>query len=319
MTSRLRCWWDSAPELIESSGWLDASTSGLGPFVGVTTNPMLMLAACRDRPPPGRAASGWALYLACARRSASYLAERGLDHPFCVQLDPRAAFDTDAMLVQADQIAEAVPGATIKVPMTEAGIEAMEMLASSGFAINATWGFSVAQLMAAARALGGGPAPTGVDPRPHVVTIMEGRLGDLGLRHHLDGDVRALRAAECIVFESAYEALRPFRGVMTLLASSLRPGPGTECWHYGSKLGHEVILTLPPAFLRDQGLPREDGAYGRADRGLLDEVLQQAVVKRYAATDGFQATDFDTLEPLLLTHREAVKAMDRFEEIAARG
>jgi Transaldolase/Fructose-6-phosphate aldolase len=318
MTHGLEFWWDSAPELIERerAGW--DGTGPFGPFRGVTTNPMLLLAACDRLPPRGRRGDGWDLYLACASRSADYLADRNLSIPFCVQLDPRSAFDAGAMLRQAAEILDRIPNAMIKVPQTSAGLETMHALASAGTPINATWGFSVAQLVAAARVIADAVrARPARSPRPrYVLTLMEGRLGDLGLLDQLGGDSRLVRAAECVVFEAAYESLRPYRDVATLLASSLRTGPDEGCWHYGSKADKDVILTLPPPFLREQGLPVPGFDYGCVDEPSRDAVLGIELVRRYADADGFRPHEFDRLPPMTKTRAEVTRAMESFENLA---
>ena len=319
MTQRLEYWWDSAPELIEHerAGW--DGTGPFGPFRGVTTNPMLLLAACERQPPERwRGATGWDLYLTCAARSAQYLEARGVSIPFCVQLHPRSAFDRRAMLRQAAEIRDRIPSATIKVPLTSAGIETIHALASAGIPVNGTWGFSVAQLVAAARAMADAVhARPATSPRPrYVLTLMEGRLGDLGLHEELGGDSRLVRAAECVVFEAAYESLRPYRDVATLLASSLRTGPDAGCWHYGSKAGKEVILTLPPPFLREQGLPVEGVDYGCVDEASRDAALGSELVRRYAAEDGFRPHEFDRLPPLTKTRAEVTRAIESFDDLA---
>jgi transaldolase len=269
MTLIAECWWDSAPEFVTPDLLERGPPGALGPFRGVTTNPMLLLEACQRGMPksPRRRSrgSGWDLYLACGARSAGFLASRQISVPFCVQLDPRSAFDTDAMLRQAAQVRQRIPSATIKVPMTMAGIEAIKLLAVTGAAVNATWGFSVAQLVAAARAMAGGQSSRVASRLRHVLTLMEGRIGDLGLSAHLGQDERGVRAAECVVFDAAYNALLPYGDVATLLASSLRPGPGDQCWHLAAKVGRDVIVTLPPSFLSRQGLPCLGVDYGGAD------------------------------------------------------
>lgn len=319
MTLLVECWWDSAPELMTP----DLS----GAFSGITTNPMLMLEACQaralDGPRCGRSGTGWDLYLSCVARSAGYLQTRRISIPFCAQLDPRAAFDTESMLRQAAEIGERIPGATIKVPMTMAGIEVIKLLVPTGATINATWGFSVAQLVAAAKAIKDGYRDVGsgghsgpIPPRRHVLTLMEGRIGDLGLRSHLGHDTKIVRAAECVVFESAYHALRRYEDVATLLASSLRPGPGQECWHFATKAGRDVIVTLPPSFLRRQGLPRRDLDYGEVDGTSRARAMGNDTVRRHAADDGFEPPEFDRLAPLVKTHEEATRAMQQFECLA---
>ena len=238
MIGGLEFWWDSAPELIERErdGW--DGPGPLGPFRGVTTNPMLLLAACEHLPSRGRRrGDGWDLYLACASRSAEYLAARGLSIPFCVQLDPRSAFDAQAMLRQAAEILDRIPTAMIKVPLTSAGLDTIGALTSAGTPINATWGFSVAQLVAAARVLADAVrARPATAPRArYVLTLMEGRLGDLGLHEELGGDSRLVRAAECVVFEAAYTSLRPHRSVATLLRRRFGLGPTTDAGTTGRR------------------------------------------------------------------------------------
>jgi len=316
MTLPFECWWDSAPELIEPRWRGRAAAPGFGPFSGITTNPMLMRAACAQLRPGGRPCSGWDLYLACAARSAAYLRAGGITVPFCVQLDPRSAFDGPSMLGQAAEIRERIPEATIKVPMTRAGIDVIAALSAAGVTVNATWGFCVAQLVAAAEAMTG-PQPLAADVAGHVLTIMEGRIGELGLCHHLGHEARCLRAAECVVFDAAYDAVRHYAGRARLLASSLRSGPGSDCWHYGTKAGRDVIVTLPPSFLRQQGLPVAGTEYGAADDQSLRIAIASQVVRRYAAVDGFGPGEFDQLPPMVATHREAVLAMADFENMAA--
>jgi hypothetical protein len=314
----VECWWDSAPELVEPRWQAFTAASRLGPFSGVTTNPMLLLEACKRQPPGGRSRSGWDLYLACGARSADYLAARLVSIPFCVQLDPRSAFDAPAMLREAAEVRDRIPSATIKVPLTRAGIDTIAALVSSRVAVNATWGFSVAQLVVAARTIAdatGPPMPSSAAPR-HVLTLMEGRIGELGLRPHVGAEPRLLRGAECVVFEAAYDALRRYRAATTLLASSLRTGPGDQCWHYGTKLDREVIVTLPPTFLRQQGLPSVDAHYGQLDNVTRERVLSNSVVRRFAAEDGFQPPEFDRLAPLVATRDEAIQAMADFENLA---
>lgn len=323
MRTLVESWWDSAPELVAPPWQTADTTPGFGPFSGITTNPMLMLEACKRLRPAGRSRSGWELYLACGVRSADYLASRRSSVPFCVQLDPRSAFDATAMLRQVAEIRDRIPNATIKVPLTRAGIETIHALVSSRIPVNATWGFSVAQLTVAARTIVAATerqheSTSTTRPR-HVLTLMEGRLGDSGLRAHLGDEPRLLRGAECVVFEAAYASLRRYRTVATLLSSSLRTGPGAQCWHYGTKVDREVIVTLPPAFLSQQGLFSPDVQYGQVDDDTRERVLGNSIVRRYAAEDGYDLDEFDRLEPLIATRDESIRAMEGFEDLASHG
>ncbi|HEV2778205.1 MAG TPA: transaldolase family protein [Actinophytocola sp.] len=324
MSAPVEYWWDSAPELVEPQWQTVTTASRLGPFSGVTTNPMLLREAYKRHPLAGRSRSGWDLYLACGARSADYLASRRLSIPICIQLDPRSAFDAPAMLRQAAEIRDRMPNATIKVPLTRAGIDIIQALVAARVSVNATWGFTVAQLATAARTIADatdpqleGP-PSAARPR-HVLTLMAGRIGELGLRPHVGHEPRLLRGAECVVFEAAYHSLRRYRTATTLLASSLRGGPGADCWHYGAMMDREVIVTLPPSFLGQQGLPALDVHYGRIDNETRERVTSNGVVRRYVAEDGYEPPEFDRLAPLVSTRDEAIHAMEDFENLASHG
>ncbi|MFE3186560.1 transaldolase family protein [Streptomyces violascens] len=314
MSLLFECWWDSAPELQEPR-WREGHEAPFGPFTGVTTNPMLLLDAARRSLPETTASTGWELYLACAERSANHLASLGASMLMCVQLDARLADDAAAMVVQAKEIRSRIPNAMIKVPLSAAGIETIGALAAEGVPINGTWGFSVAQFVAAARAIKDAGHP---EPRPrHLVSCLQGRLGDLGLSEHLGKDPRRLRAAEAAVFDAAYRELEPYRDVVTLMGASLRPGPDQECWSYSAKAGKNVLLTLPPSFLDKVGLPRTDADYGVVDETLYQLALSNDGVRRYAEADGFTAAEFDLLPPLVRTRDEAVAAFAEFDVMAA--
>lgn len=115
MTLPFERWWGAAPELIETQAPAAPAALPSAQFSGVMTNPMLMPAACRRLPPAEIGESGWDLYLMCRVRSADYLESLRLRIPFCVQIDPRSAFDALAMLEQLAEVPRRVTSATIKV------------------------------------------------------------------------------------------------------------------------------------------------------------------------------------------------------------
>ncbi|QJD82182.1 fructose-6-phosphate aldolase [Cohnella herbarum] len=62
------------------------------------------------------------------------------------------SLDVEGMLKEAHEIAQWAPNVVIKLPMTEAGLEATHQLASEGIKTNVTLIFSVAQGLLAAKA-----------------------------------------------------------------------------------------------------------------------------------------------------------------------
>ncbi|TJY44493.1 fructose-6-phosphate aldolase [Cohnella pontilimi] len=79
------------------------------------------------------------------------------------------SLEVDGMLKEAHEIAEWAPNVVIKLPMTEAGLEATHRLAQEGIKTNVTLIFSVAQGLMAAKA-----GATYISP-------FVGRLDDIGV------------------------------------------------------------------------------------------------------------------------------------------
>jgi transaldolase len=79
------------------------------------------------------------------------------------------SLDVDGMLKEAHEIAQWAPNVVIKLPMTEAGLEATHRLAQEGIKTNVTLVFSVAQGLMAAKA-----GATFISP-------FVGRLDDIGV------------------------------------------------------------------------------------------------------------------------------------------
>ncbi|MBW2635584.1 MAG: transaldolase, partial [Deltaproteobacteria bacterium] len=174
-------------------------------FRGVTTNPPLSLQAIQDDPPywegvaktivaenPGIDTESlfWSLYRQVVKRGSDmYLPlfeKSGYKEGYLSgQTDPRSAFDKDAMMKQALDIAAINPNVMIKVPGTKEGYEVIEELTARGIATNNTLTFILPQLVDCAESVKRGlqtAQKNGVDLSKwrSVITHMESRYGDLG-------------------------------------------------------------------------------------------------------------------------------------------
>jgi transaldolase len=85
------------------------------------------------------------------------------------------------MIREARQLAALAPNIAVKIPLTSAGLVALEALSAEGIRTNATVSFSVSQALAAAEAMERGMRrlshETAATFTPYV-TIMVGRVGD---------------------------------------------------------------------------------------------------------------------------------------------
>ncbi|MGD8292191.1 MAG: transaldolase family protein, partial [Desulfobacterales bacterium] len=121
-------------------------------FRGVTTNPPLSLQAIQDDPAywekkaqkilaenPDLDKEGlfWELYKSVVKAGSdmylSLFEASGYKEGFLSgQVDPRSAFDKDAMMRQAEEIAAINPNVMVKVPGTKQGYEVIEELTAKG-------------------------------------------------------------------------------------------------------------------------------------------------------------------------------------------
>ena len=195
-------------------------------FRGVTTNPPLSLAAFKDDPPrwekvaqkvladnQGLDTEGlfWVLYKEVVKQGSDMFLPlfeaSGYKEGFLSgQVDPRSAFDGEAMLAQALEIHAVNPNVMVKVPGTAQGYEIIEELTSRGIATNNTLTFVLSQLLDCAKSVMRGlekAKANGVDLSKwrSVITHMEARYGDLG----------GLREAGAEVGLEVSEARRPLR------------------------------------------------------------------------------------------------------------
>jgi transaldolase len=253
-------------------------------FRGVTTNPPLSLAAIKDDPSRWETVAAkvlaenegldterlfWLLYKEVVRQGSDMFLPlfeaSGYKEGFLSgQVDPRSAFDGDAMLAQALEIHAVNPNVMVKVPGTAQGYDVIEELTSRGIATNNTLTFVLSQLLDCAKSVMRGlekAQANGVDLSKwrSVITHMEARYGDLGgLREAgaeqgievTEGDVRM---AELAIFKKAYRTVKERGYRSKMLSCSLRLGPTVDgkqrIWHLEEKAGADIIVTCPPSLI----------------------------------------------------------------------
>ncbi len=99
----------------------------------------------------------------------------------CAQTNPNHTGDTEYMVEQAKRYAKWAPNIVIKLPATNAGIEAYEECVALGYNTAATVSFTVPQVLAVGEARERGKqraAANGVKPGLGIAVLMVGRLDD---------------------------------------------------------------------------------------------------------------------------------------------
>ncbi len=326
---------------------------------GVTTNPPLSLNAFKDDPPRWEKVAEqiladndgldteslfWLLYKEVVKQGSDmflplFEASGYKEGYLSGQVDPRSAFDKDAMMAQALEIAAINPNVMVKVPGTAEGYEVIEALTARGIATNNTLTFVLPQLMDCAESVNRGLAKAkadGVDLSRwrSVITHMEARYGDLGGLRELgaekgievtEGDVRM---AELAIFKKAYRLVRDGDYHSKMLSCSLRLGPTVDgkqrIWHLEEKAGASIVVTCPPPLIDELiNFPHpEDITFeeGRIDvdppKDVMDKLLRIPYFERAYEVDGYTRAEYNTHPALMKTAEAFSKATNEMVAFA---
>ncbi len=328
-------------------------------FRGVTTNPPLSLAAFKDDPArwqkvaekvmadnPGVDTEGlfWLLYKEVVKSGSDMFLPlfeaSGYKEGFLSgQVDPRSAFDGEAMLAQALEIHAVNPNVMVKVPGTAQGYDVIEELTSRGIATNNTLTFVLSQLLDCAKSVQRGlekAKANGVDLSKwrSVITHMEARYGDLGGLKEAGAEVGVeitegdVRMAELAIFKKAYRTVKERAYPSKMLSCSLRLGPtSTACsasWHLEEKAGADIVVTCPPSFIDEViNFPRADEIKfkpNQIDVDPPDDVMEKLMKIEYFARaydeDGYTREEYNTHPALVKTHEAFSKATNEMVAFA---
>ncbi len=255
-------WNDSADltELSTSIGW---------GAVGATCNPVIALGTLKAHPEVWAAnirayqaahplatedSIGWAMVKQMSVDAAKLLEPAfaqfgGRNGRLSIQTDPRNFRDAARLADQAEEFSHLAKNIIVKIPVTAAGVEAIEEATFRGVSINATVSFSVAQAIAVAEAVERGltrreAAGLDISTMGPVCTIMVGRTDDW-VRTAAERNGVVVDAAVCdwagvAAFKKAY-AIYQERGYrLRLLAAAFR-----NHLHWSELMGGDVVISPP--------------------------------------------------------------------------
>ncbi|MBX7236787.1 MAG: transaldolase family protein [Caldilineales bacterium] len=237
--------------------------------VGATTNPAIVLSVLNkemhlwrgriaeiiaENPTWSEAEVTWKLIEEMAVRGARLLLpiweqHEGRKGRLSIQTNPMFYRNWEAIVAQARHFQALAPNMQVKIPVTKAGVRAIEEATYHGVSVNATVCFTAPQAVAVAEAMERGldrRAAEGEDINhmAPVCTIMIGRTDDwmkvLANRQGFAYDRSSLDWAGIAVFKNAYR-LWGERGYRTrLLAAAYR-----HLGHWSELIGGDIVLTIP--------------------------------------------------------------------------
>ncbi len=310
--------------------------------VGATTNPTIVLAVLKKEGPLWRERIGeiirdnptwsedqvaWRLIEEMAVKGAGLLQpiferEHGRKGRLSIQTDPTHYRDVDALVAQAVHFAALAPNLQVKIPVTAAGVAAIEEATYRGVNINATVSFSVPQVIAVAEAVERGLKRREAEGLPTsdmtpVATMMIGRLDDW--IHVLEKRDRIALApgvadwAGVACFKRAYGLFRERRYRTRLLAAAYR-----HHLHWSELIGGDVVLTIPyewQVLFNASDVP----VVPRIDQPVPSAIVETLLAKvpdfrRAYEPDGLAVTEFDAFGPTARTLRAFIAS---YRDLAA--
>ena len=203
-------------------------------------------------------------------------AHKGKNGRLSVQTDPRYYRDADAIVLQAVHLSQLAPNIIVKIPVTAAGVTAIEEATYRGISVNATVCFSLPQCIAVAEAVERGltrreQEGQDIETMGSVCTIMVGRLDDwlkvVADKQDISVDPGVLEWAGLAVFKKTYRLFQERRYRLRLLSAAFR-----NHMHWSELIGGDVVISPPHAWQKRFNAC-DVGVESRIDKPIAPEIL----------------------------------------------
>lgn len=304
--------------------------------VGATCNPVIVLGVLKkemglwkdrihtlleERPTATEEEIGWQLVREISVKAAGLLkpifdAHQGHNGRLSIQTDPRFYRDSDAMVRQAQEFDGLAPNMIVKIPVTRAGIPAIEEATYRGISINATVSFTLPQCIAVAEAVERGLARCEKEGKPiaamgPVCTIMVGRLDDwlkvVAEKENITIDPGYMEWAGVAVFKKAYQIFRERGYRIRLLSAAFR-----NHMHWSEFIGGDVVISPPYPWqvrLNASDVEVRSRIDKPVDAAIVEELSRKFADFRRAYTEGgLSVAEFDSFGPTRRTLRQFITA-----------
>jgi len=304
--------------------------------VGATCNPVIVLSVLKkeistwkdrirdliqEHPTATEDEIAWQLVREISVQAASLLKsifdeQRGRNGRLSIQTDPRLFRDNDAILKQTVEFSRLAPNMIVKIPVTRAGIPAIEEATYQGVSINATVCFTLPQCIAVAEAVERGLKRREREGKEiatmgPVCTIMVGRLDDwlrvLIEKNNVAIDPGYLEWAGVAVFKKTYRVFQE-RGYRIRLLSAAFRNP----MHWSEFVGGDVVIS-PPYSWQVRFNNSDIEVRPRIDEPVCGEIVAELSKKfpdfcRAYTETGLAPEEFDSFGPTVRTLRQFVSA-----------
>jgi transaldolase len=263
----------------------------------------------------------WQVVREISTKSAALLkpifdAQKGRNGRLSIQTDPRFYRDTVAIVCQADEFSRLAPNMIVKIPVTRAGIPAIEEATYRGISINATVCFTLPQCIAVAEAVERGlkrrenEGKEIVSMGP-VCTIMVGRLDDwlkvAAEKENISVDPGYLEWAGVAVFKKTYQIFQKRGYRIRLLSAAFR-----NHMHWSEFIGGDVVISPPYAWqvrFNASDIPVQSRIDKPVELRIVEELNKKfADFRRAYEEDGLRIEEFDAFPSTRRTLRQFIAA-----------
>jgi len=304
--------------------------------VGATCNPVIVLGVLKKEinawkpriqdliqqfPTATEDVVAWQLVREISVKAASLLKpifdeQRGKNGRLSIQTDPRLFSDGQAIVEQAIEFDALAPNMIVKIPVTRAGIAAIEEATYRGISINATVCFTLPQCVAVAEAVERGLKRREREGRDiatmgPVCTIMVGRLDDwlklLLEKNNIAIDPGYLEWAGVAVFKKTYQLFQERGYRLRLLSAAFR-----NHMHWSEFIGGDVVIS-PPYSWQVRFNASDIRVQSRINNPVSKEIVETLLAKfpdfgRAYNENGLTLEEFDAFGPTRRTLRQFIHA-----------
>ena len=248
--------------------------------------------------------------------------EGGKKGRLSIQTDPKFYRDAERITEQALRFGALASNIQVKIPGTQAGMQAIEDVTARGVTINATVCFTVPQALAVAEAVERGldrrqAAGEGISTMSPVCTLMIGRLDDwLQVLVKRDGvlvDPGSVHWAGIACLKKAYGIYGEHGYRTRLLAAAFR-----HHLHWSELIGGDIVLTIPHSWQKLFNASDIE-VVPRMANPVREEIVDELYTsfpdfRRAYDVDGMKPEEFDSFGATVRTLRQFISS---YEDLAA--
>jgi transaldolase len=244
--------------------------------------------------------------------------EQGKFGRLSIQTNPKFYRNVSAIVEQAVHFSELAPNIVVKIPATNAGIQAIEEATYLGVSINATVSFSLPQAIAVAEAVERGfrrreSEKKDINRMGPVCTLMVGRLDDwlrlVAEKEGIIADPWVFDWAGVAVMKKAYSIFQERGYRLPLLSAAFR-----NHLHWSEFVGGKVVISPPYNWQKRYNasdIPIENRMDKKVDPSIVEELDRKFTdFHRSYYEDGMRLEEFDDFGPTRRTLRQFAKATD---------